>query len=269
MNPDKFKSIGAFRIIRQDALKDLMSKADRYDELVDILNWSHESVPETLQSFMLRNFNKSRAQLQQDLLALFIADEPGFFVEFGATDGVLRSNTFLLESEFGWTGILAEPAKVWHENLKSNRSCAIDFRCVSGFSDEERTFIEVDGAEYSTLAEYVDSDNHGPDRINAKSYAVRTVSLMELLDSHSAPRFIEYLSIDTEGSEMEIISRFDFSKYKFGLISIEHNFSTNREVVCEILVENGYFRILQNVSQFDDWYIPIDSPIMKSFFSPI
>lgn len=268
MNTDKFKSVGAFRIIRKDALGDLMGKANRYDELVGILNWSHWSVPEALQSFMLRNFNISRSQLQQDLLALFIADKPGFFVEFGATDGVLRSNSFLLESQFGWTGILAEPAKVWHKNLKDNRSCTIDFRCVSGFSDEDRTFVEVDGAEYSTLAEYVDSDNHGPDRVNAKSYSVRTVSLMDLLECHSAPEFIEYLSIDTEGSELEIITHFNFSKYKFGLITIEHNFSTNRDQICAILMKNGYQRILENVSQFDDWYIPIGSTAAERFILP-
>lgn len=54
----------------------------------------------------------------------------GFFVEFGATNGIDLSNTYLLETEFGWNGILAEPDKYWHTSLIANRTAIIDIRCV-------------------------------------------------------------------------------------------------------------------------------------------
>ena len=44
-------------------------------------------------------------------------DDNNFFIEFGATDGLINSNTYLLEKELNWNGILIEPAKIWHKNL--------------------------------------------------------------------------------------------------------------------------------------------------------
>ena len=76
--------------------------------------------------------SESKAQLHQDLFVLSELKEKrkGFFVEFGATDGVEFSNTWLLENNYDWQGILAEPAKCFHKELKFNRNCIIDTRCV-------------------------------------------------------------------------------------------------------------------------------------------
>ena len=67
---------------------------------------------------------KSKSQLRQDLFVLGVTNfkQNGFFCEFGATNGVDLSNTYLLEKEFNWSGILAEPAKIWHSDLQRNRS---------------------------------------------------------------------------------------------------------------------------------------------------
>jgi hypothetical protein len=78
----------------------------------------------------------------------------GYFVEFDATNGFNLSNTYLLEKDFGWNGILAEPAKVWHEELKANRSASLDFDCVWNKSGVIINFIVAPEAEYSTISSF-------------------------------------------------------------------------------------------------------------------
>ena len=87
---------------------------------------------------------KCKSQLGQEIFALIQNDfkRDGYFIEFGATDGLELSNTHLLEKEFGWTGILAEPAKTWHEDLYKNRSCNIETQCVWSRSGETLSFHE-------------------------------------------------------------------------------------------------------------------------------
>ena len=72
--------------------------------------------------------SKSKSQLRQDLFVLSRLNfkRGGYYVEFGATNGIDLNNTYLLETEFGWDGILAEPAVCWHRDLKLNRKAAIE-----------------------------------------------------------------------------------------------------------------------------------------------
>jgi hypothetical protein len=73
------------------------------------------------------------------------------------------------------------------------------------------------------------------------------------LEKYNAPLFIDYLSIDTEGSELEILKSVDLQKYKFGLIDVEHNYQEPRRTqIRELLTLNGYEFIRQN--KFDDCY---------------
>ena len=80
-----------------------------------------------------------------------------------------------------------------------------------------------------------------------------TISLLDVLDNANAPLFIEYMSLDTEGSELEILKNFDFRKYTFGLIDVEHNFvEPRRTEIKNLLLSNGYIYIGGN--QWDDMY---------------
>lgn len=203
------------------------------------------------------NSKNIKGQLCQDLFVLYALNwkRGGFFVEFGATNGLDLSNTYLLEKDFGWNGILAEPANIWHTQLKKNRSATLDFDCVWKESGQSLEFSVAEIAEFSTIASYVQSDAHKKSRKNSCSQSVTTVSLNDLLERHDAPSVIDYLSIDTEGSEFEILNALDFNRFTISVITCEHNFSSNRKKIYELLVHNGYKRVFQGLSRWDDWYI--------------
>jgi hypothetical protein len=84
---------------------------------------------------------------------------------------------------------------------------------------------------------------------------VETVSLLDLLDFHSAPPVIDYLSVDTEGSEFHIMENFDFLSYKFRIVTIEHNFRSDADKLKELFLENGYFQIFHELSDVEHWFI--------------
>lgn len=237
-------------------------KYSTLQQLVEASNSKHDvefllKLLEKYDSQIIKNFRKSKAQLRQDLFVLSEVNfkENGYFVEFGATNGFDLSNTYLLETEFGWQGILAEPAKLWHSDLMKNRNCHIDTNCVWTESDSVLTFKEVDVAELSTIEAYNAVDSHQKDRESGKNYEVNTISLEDLLKKYNAPKFVDYLSIDTEGSEFEILSSFDFTKYQFKVITCEHNFTQAREKIYTLLTSNGYVRKFEDLSKFDDWYV--------------
>ena len=199
----------------------------------------------------------SKSQLGQDILALTVSglDKPGFFVEFGASDGVALSNSHMLEKHFGWTGVLCEPSTAWHEALKQNRSCSIDTRCVYSVSGEKISFSENYLGELSAITAYAEPNASGILKRTTSFYEVETISLLDLLKEHNAPKFVDFLSIDTEGSEFEILKSFDFQSYRFGAICVEHNFADTREKINKLLLANGYVQIHPDLSDFDDWYV--------------
>lgn len=201
---------------------------------------------------------ESKSQIRQDLFVLSILDfkTQGFFVEFGAADGIQFSNTHLLAKRFGWKGILAEPAVVWQKALTKNRpeSIVTDL-CIWSESGVKLQFSESDTPELSTVTSHMADDFHAESRKSKKNYLVESVTLVELLNKYDAPKKIDYLSIDTEGTELQILKAFDFKKYTISIITCEHNFSEKRELIRELLESNGFKRVLETHSQFDDWYI--------------
>ena len=182
----------------------------------------------------------------------------GYFVEFGATNGRDLSNTYLLEKSFGWRGLLAEPFPHWHAALSANRSAIIDHRCVWKASGEELSFVATDAApQLAGLESSAFDDRHSRVRRDSgRAISVKTVSLLDLLVEHGAPGIIDYLSVDTEGSELTILEAFDFSRYRIGLISVEHNdHPQKREGLRQLLERHGFRRKFDQFSRFDDWYV--------------
>jgi len=207
--------------------------------------------------FSVSHANESNAQRFQDLFVRWKLEDKlqGYFVEFGASDGVSLSNSYGLELYRAWHGVLAEPARIWQQALRKNRRAEIDSRCVWTRSGETLVFNEAPVAEFSTIHEFSQKDAHAEMRTDGTSYEVSSVSLNDLLLEHRAPPIIDYLSVDTEGSELSILSELDFSKYTFRVITLEHNYTDNRPKLFELLTSRGYRRVFPEFSGFDDWYV--------------
>jgi FkbM family methyltransferase len=240
-------------LFMEEGLEKKSPKADLADKLM-ILN----SFPSAKKNFSLGEslglVNRSKSQLGQDLFALATNGfGRGYFVEFGATDGQNISNTYILEKEFGWHGILAEPAKKFHRDLEKNRKCAIEHMAVWKETGSIVEFLEAE--EFSTFPAFKDSDELGYRRATGNEYLVETISLEDMLKKHNAPKNIDFISIDTEGSELEILKAFNFELYDVRAFAIEHNYRTERQLIFELLTRKGFRRVLDQFSYWDDWYV--------------
>jgi len=196
------------------------------------------------------------SQFGQDLFVLNELNfkKNGFFVEFGATNGINGSNTYLLENRFNWRGILAEPAKIFYNELNKNRKCFIETNLVWKNSKSRLLFHEDFAGGLSTIKKFIDHDTQI--RKKNKEYILETISLNDLLVKYNAPKIIDYLSIDTEGSEFNILNNFNFNKYKFRIITCEHNFTPNKNKIHKLLTKNGYVKKHSTLVSFvDDWYV--------------
>ncbi len=197
-------------------------------------------------------------QLLQDLWVLYETGSKvgGYFVEFGAADGVAHSNTLLLEREFGWAGLLAEPNPAQEAALRRNRAADIDMRCVWGLSGESVELLVTADPELSTVVAAAGEDEHTETRLlTGVPVRVETVSLNDLLTEHLSPHVIDYLSIDTEGTELAILEGFDFATRDIRLISVEHNHRPENERLLDaIMTRHGYQRRFRELSDFDAWF---------------
>ena len=216
--------------------------------------------------FIVSNRWKSKSQISQDLFVLYFTQQKkdGYFIEIGACDGKHLSNTFALEKK-GWTGIICEPSRFWHQKMK-NRKSILSKKAVFSESGKKLIFNEVPkNPELSGCNDYLENDNNSKLRKDFTSYEVETISLNDLIKKHLDKKQIDYISIDTEGSEFEILKNFDFKKHQVEIFTIEHNFiEDKRDKIFKIMTENDYKRVFESLSHWDDWYVKKDNTVLKS-----
>jgi FkbM family methyltransferase len=221
------------------------------------MNWT-----EKINLFKNNYVGESYGELHQDLFVLGLLDcmHDGYFVEFGTMDGRYASNTYLLENKYGWRGIVCEPGRMFHSDLATIRRCIVDHRAVTGHTGDQLMFKEVDVHKgLSGLVDYFHEEEHHTKRRNASpgaQYLVDTVSLNDLLIEHNAPKHINYISIDTEGSEPDILKNFDFTGYEIDVFTVEHNHvEKNKTIVRDILIDQGYTLCEYDQPRYEDCFI--------------
>jgi len=194
---------------------------------------------------------KSFSQFGQDIEVYNIFGKNKFFVDIGFCDGIDGSNTYLLELN-GWKGIAADP---FPTNFDIRTNTVLCKSPVFSVSDETISFIKAGAV--GGIDKCLDKFKNHPHVTMADREFMTTISLADLLDKHNAPRYIEYLSLDTEGSEYDIMKTFPLDRYVFGLITTEHNGEENKRMQMKNLLEsNGYKRYKEHY--IEDYYININ-----------
>lgn len=173
----------------------------------------------------------------------------GVFVDVGASDGVTISNTFHLECQHGWTGLAVEPIPSVYEKLSQSRRCRTLNACVSDRPGRASFTEVVDGVHmYSGLSTKMDPRHKR--RISrtiarkkcgfTREIEVRCVTWAQALAEAGLSR-VDFLSLDTEGGELDILRSIDFSATPVRMISVENNYFTHD--YAKLLEPLGFERV--------------------------
>ena len=200
--------------------------------------------------FILKNIKISRSQLFQDLFVFYYSGfkKNGFFVEIGVGNGKDISNTIFLEREKNWKGLLCEADSRMIKEIKINRKCKLIGLPVTNVCKKKIKFFENLKDPYQSSSSNL--------KTNFMAKYTNSICINHLLKKNYAPKNIDYMSIDTEGSEYDIIKSINFNKWKVKIITTEHNFNNKkRKKIYEFLTKNNYKRLYSNISYMDDWYL--------------
>eukprot|EP00747_Dinoflagellata_sp_TGD_P197906 gnl/TRDRNA2_/TRDRNA2_69865_c0_seq2.p1 gnl/TRDRNA2_/TRDRNA2_69865_c0~~gnl/TRDRNA2_/TRDRNA2_69865_c0_seq2.p1 ORF type:complete len:614 (-),score=69.06 gnl/TRDRNA2_/TRDRNA2_69865_c0_seq2:52-1893(-) len=217
---------------------DAMAKAKGIDLQADCASWfaglrgihfDGEQIPAGV--FKHR---EALAQAGQDLWvrSRFFSDSKGAlpldgtFVEFGALDGKYHSNTNFFETHLHWRGALAEPSQHFAHMLGQNRPRSLGLQGAVCGREGLRNFVDTPWPGLSGLEDTYDPAllakmKAGQLWFNITSITpVQCHTLQELLDKANL-QHVNYMTVDTEGSEFETLSTFPFDKYQVDLIQVE------------------------------------------------
>jgi len=180
----------------------------------------------------------------------------GYYVDIGAHDGRSKSNTYHLEKSYDWQGILVEPVihlSLLSRKLRNSNNNFFQAAVVSpNFGKELLKMTYCDTMTISNETSEIDPTwwTSGGSKFLKESevtfpFWATALTLETILEKSNAPREIDVLSIDTEGSEFDILKDFDFKYHFFKYIIIE---ALEDSKVVKLLLKNGY-NILQIVDQ--------------------
>ncbi|MDR2547755.1 MAG: FkbM family methyltransferase [Lachnospiraceae bacterium] len=171
---------------------------------------------------------KFRGQIRQDLYAFvfFNGKRDGFFIDIGAHDGICFNNTYFFE-QIGWKGICIEPQADIYEILKKNRNCDVYNVAIGNETKDDVDFVKVHGVDMlsglNSEMTKVHKERIEREKGRIELIKIETLSFNDLMKNYPNKTYIDFLSIDVEGAEMSILKSIDFSKYSFGLLTVENN----------------------------------------------
>lgn len=196
------------------------------------------------------------SQNGEDLLLwnFFGRKRTGFYLDVGAYDGIAFSNTYFFES-LGWDGILVEAVPEFYQACLSSRPNSKSVNAVAGKVNSEGSisFSVAEGRGGVGTLSYYGNNPQQLERITREGGTVRTaaipvVSLNQILQDHHEG--IDFVSIDVEGSELDVLQGFDLERFRPRVLVVEDNSAGADTGVKDYLSNHGYeerLRCEQNV----------------------
>lgn len=190
---------------------------------------------------------------EQRLVRAFFHDATsGFFVEVGANDPYERSQTWHLE-RLGWRGVLIEPQPDLAAKLARARAAKVYAAACSSPADAGRMLPLYLAGPLSSL----DRERMAP---GAEPHCVIRVparTLDDILRDAAAPAPIDLLSVDVEGYEIEVLSGFDFQRWRPRLIMVEDHVGDLRK---HRFLQGHSYRLIRRVGN-NGWYVPMSEAV--------
>lgn len=172
----------------------------------------------------------------------------GFYVDVGAHDGRTFNNTLFFEQNRDWTGINIEPIPSVYQKLTANRPKSININVAVDSMDGSKEFLLSDGYTemLSGIKDYYDQRHFNRlqrenDMFHSKTetVAVKTQRLATIFKEHRISR-VNYLSVDVEGAEFEVIKSIDFDHVFIDVIAFENNYEDKSRPIVDYLRGKGY-----------------------------
>jgi len=188
----------------------------------------------------LKGYRASYSQVGQDLWVsqeVFNEKKGLFFVEAGAYDGIGFSNTYLLESRYFWKGICIEANPKVFRKLQKNRACLLAHKLLGPSGTIKNLYLQDMGSN-------VTKEN------GSEFVSMACSAFAEVLYECKAPKNIDYLSMDIEGSEDEVLGDFPFEKYLFRCATIERLSENGKKQ----LRSHGYI-LIKEVEGLDSFFV--------------
>ena len=187
-------------------------------------------------------------------LEKYINYNDGFFVELGANDGYTESNTIYLEIHKGWRGVLIEPSPNLFLSCTRTRKRNKIFCNACVGMDYDKKYVDMEYANLMSISSNLDVDmgvsnqeiylKAGREHLQTNQrnlkFGALARTLSSILDESNAPKEIDFLSLDVEGAELDVLRGVDFNNYSFKYMLIE---CRTIERLESYLLERGYQKI--------------------------
>jgi FkbM family methyltransferase len=197
---------------------------------------------------MSKNERGFYSQWGQDefVVSILNGKRNGYFVDIGAYDGITISNTYYLEKELDWKGLCVEANPHTYNSMTECRNTECINIAIAPYKKEVE--ILLNGWSSAINDSFTSSEIL---KQNFESVKVNAITINELFERYNVPSEFDYLTIDIEGGELEILSQLDFSRWRFKVLTYEHNshlvdhenypeLVKRREKMEELLYVNGY-----------------------------